>query len=82
MNSKLNARRGGEDILIFQLGNPDSRTPQPIIDKLCETVQRDKTHGYSASRGIYKLRVAIANWYKRKYGVVLEPNGEVVATMG
>ncbi len=55
------------------MGNPDSRTPQPIIDKLCETVQRDKTHGYSASRGIYKLRVAIANWYKRKYGVVLEP---------
>ncbi len=79
---KMEARRRGEDIIDFSMGNPDSRTPQPIIDKLCETAQRDKTHGYSASKGIYKLRLAMANWYKRKYGVELDPDKEVVATMG
>ena len=79
---KMEARRRGEDIIDFSMGNPDSRTPQPIIDKLCETAQRDKTHGYSASKGIYKLRLAMANWYKRKYGVELDPDREVVATMG
>ncbi len=52
---KMNARRRGEDIIDFSMGNPDGRTPQPIIDKLCETVQRDKTHGYSASKGIYNF---------------------------
>jgi len=79
---KMAARRAGEDIIDFSMGNPDARTPQPIIDKLCETAQRDKTHGYSASKGIYKLRLAMVNWYKRKYGVELDPNTEVVATMG
>jgi len=79
---KMAARRSGEDIIDFSMGNPDARTPQPIIDKLCETAQRDKTHGYSASKGIYKLRLAMVNWYKRKYGVELDPNTEVVATMG
>jgi alanine-synthesizing transaminase len=75
-------RRAGKDIIDFSMGNPDARTPQPIIDKLCETAQRDKTHGYSASKGIYKLRLAMCSWYKRKYGVELDPNSEVVATMG
>lgn len=79
---KMAARHRGEDIIDFSMGNPDARTPQPIIDKLCETAQRDKTHGYSASKGIYKLRLAMANWYKRKYGAKLDPNTEVVATMG
>ena len=79
---KMAARRAGEDIIDFSMGNPDARTPQPIIDKLCETAQRDKTHGYSASKGIYKLRLAMANWYKRKYGVELDADSEVVATMG
>ena len=79
---KMAARRSGEDIIDFSMGNPDARTPQPIIDKLCETAQRDKTHGYSASKGIYKLRLAMVNWYKRKYGVELDPDTEVVATMG
>jgi alanine-synthesizing transaminase len=64
------------------MGNPDAATPQPIIDKLCETAQRPKTHGYSASKGIYKLRLAMSKWYKRKYGAVLDPDTEVVATMG
>jgi len=79
---KMAARRAGEDIIDFSMGNPDARTPQPIIDKLCETAQRDKTHGYSASKGIYKLRLAMVNWYKRKYNVTLDPDTEVVATMG
>jgi len=79
---KMAARRAGEDIIDFSMGNPDARTPQPIIDKLCETAQRDKTHGYSASKGIYKLRLAMVNWYKRKYDVDLDVETEVVATMG
>ncbi len=79
---KMAARRAGEDIIDFSMGNPDVRTPQPIIDKLCETAQRDKTHGYSASKGIYKLRLAMANWYRRKYNVDLDVDTEVVATMG
>jgi alanine-synthesizing transaminase len=79
---KMAARRNGEDIIDFSMGNPDARTPQPIIDKLCETAQRDKTHGYSASKGIYKLRLAMTKWYKRKYNVELDPDTEVVATMG
>ena len=79
---KMAARRAGEDIIDFSMGNPDARTPQPIIDKLCETAQRDKTHGYSASKGIYKLRLAMVNWYKRKYDVDLDVDTEVVATMG
>jgi len=79
---KLEARRRGEDIIDFSMGNPDAPTPQPIVDKLCEVANREKTHGYSASKGIYKLRLAMANWYKRKYNVDLDPDKEVVATMG
>ncbi len=79
---KMSARRAGEDIIDFSMGNPDVSTPTPIIDKLCETAYRNKTHGYSASKGIYKLRLAMSKWYKRKYGVILDPNREVVATMG
>lgn len=79
---KLDARRRGEDIIDFSMGNPDASTPQPIVDKLCEVANREKTHGYSASKGIYKLRLAMANWYKRKYNVDLDADKEVVATMG
>lgn len=79
---KMKARREGKDIIDFSMGNPDAPTPQPIIDKLCETVRRPKTHGYSASKGIYKLRLAMSKWYKRKYGADLDPDTEVVATMG
>lgn len=79
---KMSARRSGEDIIDFSMGNPDAPTPTPIIDKLCETANRNKTHGYSASKGIYKLRLAMTKWYKRKYGVILDPDTEVVATMG
>lgn len=79
---KMQLRRDGIDIIDFSMGNPDASTPQPIIDKLCETAQKPKTHGYSASKGIYKLRLAMSKWYKRKYNVVLDPDTEVVATMG
>ncbi|MDA3057424.1 LL-diaminopimelate aminotransferase [Campylobacter sp. VBCF_05 NA6] len=79
---KMAARHKGDDIIDFSMGNPDGRTPQHIIDKLCESAQKDKTHGYSVSQGIYKLRLACANWYKRKYGVMLDPDSEIVATMG
>ena len=79
---KMAARRAGEDIIDFSMGNPEGRTPQHIVDKLCESAQKDKTHGYSASAGIYKLRLAICNWYKRKYGVNLDPDTEEVAVMG
>jgi alanine-synthesizing transaminase len=79
---KLKARRAGEDIIDFSMGNPDGRTPQHIIDKLIESANKDKTHGYSASKGIYKLRLAICKWYSRKYGVELDPDTETVATLG
>ena len=80
---KMKARRAGDDIIDFSMGNPDGKAPQHIIDKLTQTAQKDKNHGYSASAGIYKLRLAICNWYKRKYNVdFLDPNKHACATMG
>ena len=79
---KLQMRQNGEDVIDFSMGNPDGKTPQHIIDKLCEAAQQPKNHGYSSSKGIYKLRVAMCDWYKRKYDVDLDPNLEAVATMG
>ena len=79
---KLKARRAGEDIIDFSMGNPDGDTPKHIVDKLVETAQKSKNYGYSASKGIYKLRLAMSDWYKRKYDVDLDPETEVVATMG
>ena len=82
-NIKMEARRAGEDIIDFSMGNPDGPAPQHIVDKLKETADKPKNHGYSASAGIYKLRLAICNWYKRKFGVdYLDPNKHAVATMG
>lgn len=79
---KLKARQNGEDIIDFSMGNPSGPTPKHIVDKLIETAKKPKNYGYSASKGIYKLRLAICNWYKRKYNVNLDPNTEAVATMG
>jgi len=79
---KLELRRKGEDVIDFSMGNPDGATPQKIIDKLVEAAQKPKNHGYSASKGIYKLRLAICDWYARKYGVSLDPEKEAVAVMG
>ena len=70
---KLKMRQKGEDVIDFSMGNPDGATPQHIIDKLCEAAQKPKNHGYSVSKGIYKLRLAMSDWYKRKYGVNLNP---------
>ena len=82
-NIKMEARRAGEDIIDFSMGNPDGPAPQHIVDKLKEAASKDKNHGYSASAGIYKLRLAICNWYKRKYNVdYLDPDKHAVATMG
>ncbi|MDD5359102.1 MAG: LL-diaminopimelate aminotransferase [Sulfurovaceae bacterium] len=79
---KMAARRAGEDIIDFSMGNPDGSALKPVIDKLIETARKPHTHGYSASKGIFKLRLAMAKWYKRKYNVDLDPETEVVATMG
>jgi alanine-synthesizing transaminase len=79
---KLQARRAGEDIIDFSMGNPDGPTPKPIVDKLIETAQKPKNHRYSVSKGIYRLREAICNWYARRYNVSFDPESEAVATMG
>ena len=79
---KMQARRGGEDIIDFSMGNPDGPTPKPIVDKLIEAATKPKTHRYSVSKGIYKLREAICNWYARRYEVSFDPETEAVVTMG
>lgn len=79
---KIQARRRGEDIIDMGMGNPDIPTPQPIVDKLIEAVGNPRNHRYSASKGIYKLRLAIANWYKRRYDVNLDPESETIVTIG
>ena len=82
-NIKMEARRAGIDVIDFSMGNPDGPAPQHITDKLIEASAKPKNHGYSASAGIYKLRLAICNWYKRKYNVdFLDPNKHACATMG
>ena len=79
---KLAARRRGEDIIDFGMGNPDGPTPPHIVAKLIETVQRPDTHGYSVSKGIPRLRRAICNWYKTRYDVELDPETEAISTIG
>ncbi len=81
-NLKMEARRKGEDIIDLGMGNPDLPTPKHIIDKLVEAAQNPKNHRYSASKGITQLRVAITEWYKRRYDVDLDPESEVVVTIG
>ncbi len=79
---KFEARRRGEDIIDLGMGNPDQATPPHIVEKLVEASANPKNHRYSASKGIYKLRLAITDWYKRRYNVDLDPNSEAVATIG
>jgi alanine-synthesizing transaminase len=79
---KLQARRAGEDIIDFGMGNPDNPPPQPIIDKLCEAAQKSHNHRYSASRGITRLRLAIVKYYQRHFGVELDHETEVITTLG
>jgi alanine-synthesizing transaminase len=79
---KIEARRRGEDIIDLGMGNPDQGTPQHIVDKLIEAAKNSKNHRYSASKGITKLRAAICDRYKSKYGVELDPETEAVVTIG
>jgi len=79
---KMAARRRGEDIIDFGMGNPDGPTPPHIVAKLIETVQRPDTHGYSVSKGIPRLRRAICHWYKKRYDVDIDPESEAIATIG
>ncbi|MCG6968369.1 MAG: alanine transaminase [Gammaproteobacteria bacterium] len=79
---KAEARRRGEDIIDFGMGNPDQPTPEHIVEKLVEVAKRSDTHRYSISKGIPRLRRAICNWYKRRYGVDLDMETEAIVTIG
>ncbi len=79
---KASARRAGEDVIDLGMGNPDIPTPEVIVDKLVEAARNPRNHRYSASRGIPKLRQAIADWYERSYDVTIDPETEVIATIG
>ena len=79
---KANARARGEDIVDFGMGNPDKPAPKHITDKLVEAAQRENTHRYSLSRGIPRLRRAIADWYLRKFNVEIDPESEAIVTIG
>ncbi|MFQ5717305.1 MAG: aminotransferase class I/II-fold pyridoxal phosphate-dependent enzyme, partial [Nitrospinales bacterium] len=79
---KLKARRQGEDIVDFGMGNPDMPTPPHIVEKLCEAAKKGQNHRYSQSKGIPNLRLAIANWYKRRFQVEIDPETEAIATIG
>ena len=79
---KMEARRRGEDIIDLGMGNPDLPTPPHIVAKLVEAAGKGANHRYSASRGITKLRLAISNWYKRRFDVDIDPETEAIATIG
>jgi len=79
---KMEARRAGADIIDLGMGNPDLATPQHIVDKLIESVQKPHNHRYSASMGITKLRAAIADWYGRRFDVDVDPDKEAIVTIG
>lgn len=79
---KTKLRRAGEDIVDLGMGNPDLPTPKHIVDKLCEAAKNPRNHRYSQTKGLFKLREALALWYKRKYNVDLDPETEVITTIG
>ena len=79
---KLRARRAGDDVIDLGFGNPDIPSPDVAVEKLAEAVHNPRNHRYSASRGIPKLRQAIADLYLRRFGVQLDPDREVVTTIG
>lgn len=78
----MKERRAGHDIINLGMGNPDLPTPRHIVDKLIDAAAKPKNHRYSLSRGIPKLRMAISKWYKRNYGVSIDPETEAIATIG
>ncbi|WP_374497014.1 alanine transaminase [Vogesella indigofera] len=79
---KMAARRRGDDIVDMSMGNPDGATPPHIVAKLTEAAQRPDTHGYSASKGIPRLRRAISRWYRERYQVEIDPDSEAIVTIG
>ena len=79
---KVAARRAGEDVIDLGFGNPDLPSPPTAVDKLCEAVRNPRNHRYSASRGIPKLRQAVADLYARRFGVELDPETEAITTIG
>jgi alanine-synthesizing transaminase len=79
---KAAARKRGEDVIDFGMGNPDQPTPKHIVDKLVESAQRGDTHRYSVSKGIIRLRKAICNWYRARYQVELDADREAIVTIG
>src|SRR5438132_10780502 len=79
---KVAARRAGEDVIDLGFGNPDIPSPDVAVEKLAEAAHNPRNHRYSASRGIPKLRLAVANLYLRRFGVDLDPESEVITTIG
>jgi alanine-synthesizing transaminase len=79
---KIDLRREGVDIVDLGMGNPDIPTPRHIVEKLIEAAEKPQNYRYSASAGITKLRLAIADWYKRRWGVDIDPEEEAIATIG
>lgn len=79
---KMKERRAGRDIIDLGMGNPDLATPPHIVDKLVEAARKPHNHRYSASMGITKLRMAIADWYQRRYDVAIDPDTEAIVTIG
>ncbi|MBW3556871.1 MAG: aminotransferase class I/II-fold pyridoxal phosphate-dependent enzyme [Actinobacteria bacterium] len=79
---KMQARRTGEDVVDFGFGNPDIPSPDIAVEKLAEAARNSRNHRYSASRGIPKLREAVSDLYLRRFGVTLDPDTEVVTTIG
>ena len=79
---KAQARAAGDDIIDFGMGNPDMPTPDHVVEKLCEVAHDPRSNRYSASRGIKGLRKAMAAYYKRRFGVTVDPDSEVIATLG
>mgnify|MGYP001328780773 FL=1 len=79
---KILARKNGDDIIDFGMGNPDQKTPEHIINKMQECANKDNVHRYSTSKGILRLRKAISNWYEEKYSVNIDPEEEAIVTIG
>ena len=79
---KIKARKNGDDIIDFGMGNPDQKTPPHIIKKMQECADKESVHRYSSSKGIPRLRKAISNWYEEKFNVSIDPEEEAIVTIG
>ncbi|MEL0102116.1 MAG: alanine transaminase [Gammaproteobacteria bacterium] len=79
---KVLARKNGDDIIDFGMGNPDQKTPEHIINKMKECSDKDNVHRYSTSKGLPRLRKAISNWYEEKFNVSIDPEYEAIVTIG